>query len=421
MKRKYLITSVILILLIVLSFQGWKKSEASDSPAPVPKKIVTTPPYYNPKLEEFLAAYESEIEALMKSSGVPGAAIAVVKDSNIVFLKGFGVKMAYGSDSIDSHTVFRLASVSKCFASFLTGILVSDSVVSWDDPVIKYVPSFALKSDEQTHLLTLRHVLSHTTGLPYHTYTNLVEEGIALPDLLAKLKDVQLSNGVGKEYSYQNVAYSVIGEVLGSATHSRYDSLMRKFVFSPLHMMNASMSFDEITHNTNVARPHLLRRGRWIPTSIKDTYYNVAPAGGINASIADMAQWMIALLGEKETVITQETLDQLFVPEVKAPSKNRNYSRTQRLSSSYYGLGWRVLHYPTDTLIYHGGYVSGYRSEVAINPKYKIAVCLLANAPGAVADKGIPTFFNLFRAQRDSIVAYDDRQRKARLTKSELP
>lgn len=415
MKRKYLISSVVLVILVVVSFQGWKKSEASQAP-PVPAKKIPALSYHNPELEEFLADYEQEIKSLMKASGVPGAAIAVVKDSTIVFMKGFGVKMAYGSDSIDDHTVFRLASVSKCFASFLTGILVADSVVRWDDPVIKYVPEFALKSEEQTRSLTLRHVLSHTTGLPYHTYTNLVEEGIDLPVLLAKLKDVNLSNAVGKEYSYQNVAYSIIGEVLKSATHTPYDSLMKEFVFEPLHMDNASMSYNDIIHNANVARPHLMRHGRWWPTSIKDTYYNVAPAGGVNASISDMAHFMVAMLGEKEQVITSETLNQLFVPEVKAPSKNRNYGRSQHLSSSYYGLGWRVLHYPNDTLIYHGGYVAGYRSEIAINPKYKIAVCLLANAPGSVADKGIPTFFNLFRTRRDSIVAYDRRQGKIQPT-----
>ena len=89
----------------------------------------------------------------------------------------------------------------------------------------------------------------------------------------------------------------------------------------------------------------------------------------------------------------------LYSPVVKAPSKNRNYGRMHRLSNSYYGLGWRVLHYPNDTLIYHGGYVNGYRSEVAVNPKEKIAVCILANAPGELADNGIPLFFNLFEIE----------------------
>lgn len=88
-----------------------------------------------------------------------------------------------------------------------------------------------------------------------------------------------------------------------------------------------------------------------------------------------------------------------------------------RLSDSFYGLGWRILHYPNDTLIYHGGYVNGYRSEVAVNPHDKIAVCILANAPGDLADNGIPLFFDLFNSKRDAINAWEEKY-KLELTES---
>ncbi|HEY3405998.1 MAG TPA: serine hydrolase domain-containing protein [Ohtaekwangia sp.] len=409
--KYYILAGVTLLVLSVFLLERSEKTVESK-PAPLPAVAKTkTPVYVNPKFQHLLDDYEKEIEDLMRISGIPGAAIAIVKDSNIVFLKGFGVKIASGKDSVNENTVFRLASVSKCFSSFLTGMLVADDTLNWDDPVIKYVPSFALKTKEQTEQLTLRHVLSHTTGLPYHTYTTLVEDGTELSVMLAKLKDVDLSNKVGVEYSYQNVVYSVIGEVIHAATGKSFEEEMKERVFGPLNMTDASLDYNTITQNVNRAWPHRIRYGKWRPTSITNTYYNVAPAGGINASISDMANWMMALLGNRPDVIHPETLEQVFTPEVKAPSKNRNYGRTQRLSSSYYGLGWRILYYPNDTLVYHGGYVNGFRSEVAINTKERIAVCLLANAPGMVADKGIPIFFNLFRAQYDSIQAYDNRQR----------
>ena len=408
----YILAAAFILGLSVFLLEGSEKSVESkpvQSTASVAK--VRAPVYVNPQFQQLLDDYEKEIEDLMSISGIPGAAIAIVKDSNIVFLRGFGVKIANGKDSVNANTVFRLASVSKCFSSILTGMLVAEDTLAWDDPVIKYLPSFALKTKEQTEKLTLRHVLSHTTGLPYHTYTTLVEDGTELSVMLSKLKDVDLSNTVGVEYSYQNVVYSVIGEVIHSATGKSFEQEMKKRIFDPLNMTDASLDYNSITKNANRAWPHRIRYGKWRPTSITNTYYNVAPAGGINASISDMANWMIALLGNRPDVIHPETLEQVFTPEVKAPSKNRNYGRTQRLSSSYYGLGWRILYYPNDTLVYHGGYVNGFRSEVAINPKERIAVCLLANAPGMVADKGIPIFFNLYRAQHDSIQAYDNRQR----------
>ena len=94
---------------------------------------------------------------------------------------------------MDVNTVFRIASVSKCFAAFLTGILVEDSVFSWDNHVIDYVPKFALKSPEETGRLSIRNVLSHTTGLPYHAYTNMVEEGSSLDSMLSWLKNINLN------------------------------------------------------------------------------------------------------------------------------------------------------------------------------------------------------------------------------------
>jgi beta-lactamase class C len=365
----------------------------------------------NPHITELISDFENEVEDLMDKSGTPGAAIAIVKDSTVVYIKGFGKKASNSKDTIDAHTVFRIASVSKCFASFLTAILVEEKILSWEDRVVKYLPAFALKSPEQTQLLTISHVLSHTTGLPYHTYTNLVEEGLDLNTLLARLKEVNLSNSVGKEYSYQNVAYSVIGEVIHAASEKTYEAMMNEKVFDALQMNDASTDYNSLMANKNIAKPHRLAKKNWVPAKITDTYYNVSPAGGINASIDDMSKWMIALLGHRKNVVSKKELMHTFSPAIEARSKNRNYRKMQRYTNSYYGLGWRILHYPNDTIVYHGGYVNGYRSEVALDPKDDIAICILANAPGQLADNGIPVFLNLFNKHREKIIAWDNKQR----------
>lgn len=389
--------------------------------AKVSKKIKLEKKVTNPYLDTLLKSYQDQINALSIESHTPGAAIAIVYDSSIVYLKGFGLKSTSGSDPVDVNTVFRIASVSKCFASFLTGIFVQDTLLNWNDSIAHYLPNFALKTEDDTKNLTIKNVLSHTTGLPYHAYTNMVEERSSLDSMLSWLKNINLSSRVGESYSYQNVAYSLIGEVIRSKTGVPYEAQMMQRVFLPLGMKTASIDYASIIQNENVAKPHKRSRGNWVPATITDTYYNVAPAGGVNASISDMAQWMIALLGNREDVISKDILNQLYTPIIKAPSKNRNYGRMHRLSNSYYGLGWRVLHYPNDTLIYHGGFVNGYRSEVAVNPKAKIAVCILANAPGEMVDNGIPLFFNLFEPRRDSIEAWEERRKKLHIDKTLLP
>ena len=406
-RTRYIILALLLVALPILLSQVLRQKEEAtvtvDAATPKPPRKA------NPLLQELINQYDQEIQDLSKEANTPGAAVAIVHDSTIVFLKPYGVKKAGTSDSIDVNTVFRIASVSKCFAAFLTGTLVEDSIVGWDNHVVDYVPNFSLKSPEETQRLSIRNVLSHTTGLPYHAYTNMVEEGILLDSMLSWLKNVNLVSRVGEEYSYQNVAYSLISPVVKVATGKSYENLMRERVFEPLQMKTASIDYASIISNPDVARPHMRRSRQWRAAKITDTYYNVAPAGGINASISDMAQWMIALLGNREDVISKSTLAQLFTPVVRARSKNRNYGRMHRLSDSFYGLGWRILYYPNDTLIYHGGYVNGYRSEVAVNPRDKIAVCILANAPGELADNGIPLFFDLFNSKRDAIKAWEEK------------
>ena len=402
MKKKHyiILTSVIVLPLLVAQFFF-----ASDPAEPTPVKHTrkVSSAKINPHLHEAINEFELQLDVLHLIEKTPGAAVAIVKDSTIIYMKGFGLREIGTTDSVDVHTVFRIASVSKPFASFLTGILVRDSLLNWDDRIATFLPEFHLSSAEETNNLTIRHVLSHTTGLPFHAYTNLVEEGLPLPDLIARLKDVPLSSKVGKEYSYQNVAYSLVGEAIKASTGKSYEAWMIEKVFGPLQMKDASIDFFSMMTNPNVAKPHMPRKGGWRKVSINNTYYNVSPAGGVNASISDMAQWMIALLGNRKDVISQEALHEAFTPVVKAPSKNRNYGRMQRLRNSYYGLGWRILHYPQDTLVYHGGFVNGYRSEIAVNERENLAICILANSPGELPDTGIPIFFSIYQQYRDRI------------------
>lgn len=397
-------TIAIATICLILLLPFFQRTEVSRSPQAGRTTLSAKP---NPALSKLLTDYEVEIRRLLERSGTPGAAIAIVRDSSIVYLKAFGVKAAGKDDSVDVNTAFRIASVSKCFASFLTGILVDDGVLQWRDPVIRHFPAFRLQSQEHTDSMNISHVLSHTTGLPYHTYTNLIEEGLDLPTLLAHLQDVKPISPVGMEYSYQNVAYSLIAEVIRNATGSSYEKQMTERVFIPLGMDDASIDYQTFVSSSNIAQPHHRARRRWVPTKINDTYYNVAPAGGVNASISDLANWMIALLGHRPDVLEPETLRHIYTPVISARSKNRNYGKVQRVSKSYYALGWRILHYPNDTLVYHGGYVTGYRSEVALDPDDGIAICILANAPGELADNGIPAFFNLYNKYRRSIREWD--------------
>ncbi len=405
-KSKITIVFGVLVLVAFAAMLLAPGRALDDNPRPVtvvlPKDIEP-----NPFVEDLLSDYENHIRKQQHQTQTPGIAIAIVSDTTIIYMKGIGLRQVGRKDSIDIHSVFRLASVSKCFAPILTGLLVEDGILNWDDPIVKYLPDFKLKSEESTRSLTIRNVLSHTTGLPYHTYTNMVEEGMDLKTMISLLADVNLIGKPGEIYSYQNVAYSIIGEVIKAATGKSYQQLMQERIFTPLNMKDASISYDDMLMNPNVARPHLLWRKGWRTTSINNTYYNVAPAGGVNASISDMAQLLKILLGGKTDFIRSETLEEIYQPAIRAQSKNRNFRRWIEPAKSYYALGWRVLNFKNDTLLYHGGYVNGYRSELAINRKNRIGICVLANGPGTLIDNSVPYFFRLYFNERDSILQWE--------------
>jgi beta-lactamase class C len=379
---------------------------------PQPKAVeVKTVDTDNPYFQKVLEQYELYFTRAIRNGQSPGAAVAIVKDSSIIYLKGFGVKQAGKTDSIDIHTVFRLGSVSKPITAVLASRMVGEHIFSWDDPVIKFLPDFELKSRESTEKLTLRHVLSHTIGLPYHAFTNMIEERAPVDTLLKELRYLDLVGEPGQVYSYQNVGYSLIGDVIKAVTQKTFQEVLQEKLFRPLRMQNSSASYHAMISNPNIARPHLYSRKRWVSVPVSDTYYDVSPAGGINASIADMALWLKALLGNNPDVVSEESLSEIFKPQVKAISKNRQFWKWKRPNASFYGLGWRVLVFKSDTIDYHGGYVNGYRSEVAIDRKNKIGICVLTNAAGKLADQSIPEFFVRYSRLADSIAWWENRNR----------
>jgi beta-lactamase class C len=350
----------------------------------------------DPEWNQLFTRYDEFIQHAIDINLAPGAAVAIIKDSTIIYLKGFGYRNTSTKDVVDTRTVFRLGSVSKCFASVLSGVLVQENIFSWDDPVTRYTPAFALKSKEQTDGILLRHLLSHTTGLPYHAYTNLIEEGRSLDTMVYHLRELNLLGKPGQLYSYQNVAYSIIGQVIQSATGKTYEEVMQEKIFSPLGMTHASLNYKKLMAEKNAARPHRYSPKGWITQSYSPTYYNVGPAGGINASISDVALFLTSLTRKDHSLLDSARQQQIFQPSVRATAKNRHFWNWKRPISSYYGLGWRVINFKDDVVNYHGGYVNGFRSEIAIHRKDGIAICVLVNAPGQLADQAIPEFFKQY-------------------------
>ncbi len=320
--------------------------------------------------------------------------MVIVKDTSIVYIGGFGVQKTGASDSVDANTLFRLGSVSKGFAGVLTGILAEKQILDWNDKVKQSLPSFTLKDTAQTQRVEVRHLLSHTTGLPLHSYTNLVEAGMSVSDIMPKLGQLNLIGKEGSIMSYQNVAFAIIEELIAHQTGKPYTEWLQEEIFSPAKMTYSSSSHEGLTQYNNIAMPHAwsYKHKRYYTYRLNKKYYNAVSAGGINASISDMGQWLKLLLGGMPEIVSEQTLDQVFEPEVNTSRARKYFNRWPGVKQSHYAKGWRVIDYDNRRVVYHGGYVNQYRSEIAIDRENKIGICVLFNAPVRYSSKVIPEF-----------------------------
>jgi len=187
---------------------------------------------FNLLVDEFLVS----IDSLFALNQVPGMAISIVKDGEVVENRVWGYSDLNTKKKLDTLSVFRLASVSKGFAPFIVGKLVDRGFIHWDDPVKKYLPNFQLHSNSATENLTVRHLLSHTTGLPRHTFSNLLDQEQDINLIVQKLKEVPLRHSPGSYYDYQNVTYGLLANVVESVTKRSYSQLLQEWIFDPAGM-----------------------------------------------------------------------------------------------------------------------------------------------------------------------------------------
>ncbi len=353
-------------------------------------------PKLDPATQELLTKYEEYVRFSMGEENIPGAAVAIVKGGRVIFEKGFGVKAVQSNDSINTATVFRLASLSKGFAPVLVGMLVEEGCLEWDDKVLDYAPSFELRSQSQTRQINMRHLLSHTVGLPPHSYDFSLDHGDTYERLVGRLKEVRLSYKPGEMHSYQNIAYSVVGDVAHNLTGEKYADLLARRIFQPLGMYNASTGYGAMMAAKNVAYPHKPTDKYYYKTPISDLYYSAVPAAGVNASVEDMAQWLLLLLGHRPDLISDQMLDVIFEPQVKLLRGACNCS-VWNPDESYYALGWRVLDKGDQRIILHGGYVNSYRTEIAFDRENDLGIVVLSNGVSRFISESTAAFFQMHR------------------------
>jgi len=185
---------------------------------------------------------------------------------------------------------------------------------------------------------------------------------------------------LGQCYGYQNVLYSLIQPVIEKSTNSSYTDLMHRKIFDPLEMDHSSLGYESFLETENHAEPHVLTRKGWVKTRVKPSYYNILPAAGVNASVSDMTKWVMAQMGHYPEAYSANVIDTVTTKRIRTRKEMRKRNWRSVLKNAHYGYGWRIYDLGGEELVYHGGSVAGFRSEVAYSKEKDLALVILLNA-----------------------------------------
>lgn len=342
----------------------------------------------------------------------PGLAVAVVKDGEVVFSKGYGVREIGKPDRVDADTLFAVGSTTKAMTAALAGMLVDEGKLAWDDPVVKHLPWFQLSDPYLTREITVRDLLTHRAGLggaDYlwygHTMTPL--------EILERVRLIEPAYSLRSSFIYQNVMYAAAGAVVEAAGSEPWDQMIRRRIFEPLGMTRTVATTPALRRQTNVAAPHDIIDGqvRVIETVSVE---GVAPAGSVWSSVNDMARWTAMLLnggtaGDR-VLLKPETVEELFRPQTMVTREQ--FYPTVRLTKPKwmtYGLGWFQQDYRGHAVDYHTGSIDGLVAIHGLLRDRRVGVLVLSNRDHVELRHAI--MFNVF----DRFIGGADRDWSAEL------
>ncbi len=329
-----------------------------------------------------LAGFDASVAKAVQEWGVPGLAIAVVKDGQVVFSKGYGVRQLGAPGAVDAETLFAIGSTTKAMTAALAGMLVDEKKLAWDDPVVKHLPWFQLSDPWLTREITVRDLFTHRAGLgnaDYLWYGQQADAG----EILRRVRLLPRAYSPRSSFIYQNVMYAAAGAVIEAVSGQPWADLMRTRLFEPLGMRGAIATAATLTRQPNFAEPHHLVAGqlRKIDNASVD---GVAPAGSVWSGVADMAKWSAMLLNRGKAgdrvLLTPETVDELFKPQTLVTREQ--FYPTARLTQpkwTTYGLGWFQQDYRGRAIDYHTGSIDGMVAIHGLLRDERLGVIVLAN------------------------------------------
>jgi len=320
-----------------------------------------------------LASIDAYIENEMREVRIPGLALGIVHNEEVVHLRGFG-EAKPGGRAVTPETPFILASASKPFTALAIMQLVESGQIELDAPVERYLPHFRVADEAPSGQITVRHLLHHTSGLPENSaFAPMLSNDIgdeALSERVGALSDVQLSHGVGAVFEYTDANYDVLGLVVQTVGGQSYESYIARHVFTPLSMRHSYTNQADARRN-GLATGH--RSWFGFPRPFEAPYSRAAmPSSYLISSAEDLTHFLIMQLNggryEDTSVLSPQGITAMHKPAVRQGTRD-----------IFYGMGWESRSMDGVPVVRHDGTNANFYADMVLNSPDGWGVVMLTN------------------------------------------
>lgn len=330
--------------------------------------------------QEPYPGFDAYVTKTMADGKVPGLSLAIVRNDSVIYVKAYGVKEIGKPDRIDENTLFEIGSTTKTFTSTLVGIMQTDGKLRFDDRITTHLPDFRLYDPYASAEVTIRDALSHRTGLARGELMWL-GSGLSRTEIIRRLRFQPPATSFRSAYAYNNPMIVVAGEVAAKAGGSTWEDLIQQRILTPLGMTRSMPVVKDFRRVSNVATPHAVGpSGSYAQEH--ELLENIAPAGSINSTARDMAQYLRFQMSDGtfngKRIIATEALREIHTPQMLIASGGRGSGDgVARLNS--YGLGFFVADFRDRVYWNHGGNTVGMTAAMGMLPTEKIGAVVLSN------------------------------------------
>lgn len=322
------------------------------------------------------------LEQLMEWN-IPGIAISIIKNGEVIFREGIGLRNISEGFNVTPETIFPIASITKSFTSAALAILEDEGKLHWDEPIKKYLPEFDLIDPYVGSRVTIRDILCHRTGLPRHDMV-LENSDYKRMDIHKKVRHLELSKSFRTHWQYNNHMYVIAGHLVEVLTKIRWEDFVKNRLFDLLEMKSSSFSIKDIKGSSNYALPYAEESNNIFEIPFYDIC-ECGPSGSINSNIIDMEKWIMLHMSKgkykDKQIISEKNINEMHTSSMIIREGIPYHFK--EIPYAAYGLGWFVQPYRGFNHIYHGGVIDGFGSLAAIIPEEDLGIIILTNKSGS--------------------------------------